>query len=169
MNALQGRVLGASMVRSRAIFGREPAAWVGLIESVLVLLVLFPAVNAFGLTQEWATLVVAVVSALAGVYTAWATRDTALGAILGLVRTVVALVAFYGIGMTTDQQGALLATVAVVFGFWQRTQTSPVDAPVDPSPQQVTASPVGVESTIPGATLDEDAVARGVRQQPDQG
>lgn len=132
----------------RRIFGREPAAWVGLIEATLAFLVLFPAVSALGMTQEWATLVLAVVSAAAGVYTAWATRDTALAAILGLIKAAVGLTAFYGFALDTAQQAALLAAVAVVVGFFQRTQTTPVDAPLNPSPTQV-VNTVNVPGSLP--------------------
>jgi hypothetical protein len=142
--------------KGRAIFGREPSAWVGLVEALIALLIMFPAVNAAGLTQEWATIVLAVVSAAAGVFTAWATRDTMLGAILGLVKAGVGLVAFYGFALTTDQQGALLAAVAVLVGFFQRTQTTPVDRPLDPSPQQVVQS-----QAVPDA-LPEEGEARQV-------
>jgi hypothetical protein len=148
--------------KGRAIFGREPSAWVGLIEALLALLVMFPLVSQTGLTQEWATIVLAVVSAGAGVYTAWATRDTLLGAILGLVKATVALVAFYGLELSTDQQGALLAAVAVLVGFFQRTQTTPVDRPLDPSPTQV----VGTQA-VPEA-LPAEGEARQVTADTDR-
>lgn len=119
--------------RALTILGREPAAWVGLIEAVLALLVVF----AVGVSTESAVLIMAVVSALAGVYTAWATRDTALGAIVGLAKASISLATYYGLNLTDGQQGALMALVPVLFGFWQRTQTAPVSDPVDPSPDQV--------------------------------
>lgn len=144
---LEGVVVDSAPI-ARRVFGREPAAWVGLIEALLAFLVLFPAVSALGLTQEWATLVLAVVSAAAGVYTAWATRDTALAAILGLIKAAVGLTAFYGFALDTAQQAALLAAVAVVVGFFQRTQTTPVDAPLNPSPTQV-INTVNVPSALP--------------------
>lgn len=153
---VEGQVVSPSQgPRSRALFGREPSAWVGLIEAVIALVILFPAANQWGLTQEWGTIVLAVVSAAAGVYTAWSTRDTMLGAILGLFKAGVVLFAFYGLEMSTEQQGTAVALVAVLVGFFQRTQTSPVDAPVSPSPTQVTESPVGAESTIPGVTGEQ--------------
>ena len=52
-------------VRRVLLGGREPAAWVGLIEALLALLVAF----AIGVTAESAVLIMAVVSALAGLYT----------------------------------------------------------------------------------------------------
>lgn len=141
--------------RTRAIFGREPSAWIGLLEAVIALVIMFPAANEWGLTQQWATIVLAVVAAAGGVYTAWATRDTMLGAILGLFKAGAVLFAFYGLALTTDQQGTAAALIAVLVGFFQRTQTSPVDAPVSPSPTQVTESPVGPESTVAGNTGEQ--------------
>lgn len=127
----------AAAPRPITILGREPAAWVGLIEAALALLVLLPFAQRFGLTPEWGVLVMAVVSAAAGVYTAWATKDTALGAILGLVKAGIGLAAFYQLELDPGQQAAVVAFTAVVVGFFQRTQTTPVAFPVDPSPPQV--------------------------------
>lgn len=134
--------------RARAILGREPAAWVGLIESLLTLLLAF----GLGIDQTTFGPIMAVVVAGFGLYTAWATRDTALGAIVGFAKAALTLGAVWGLTLTDAQTGALIALLTVVFGFWQRTQTSPVDAPVDPSPAQVTVSPVGEASTVPGTT-----------------
>lgn len=133
----------------RSIFGREPAAWVGLIEGVLTLALAF----GLGINQVTFGPIMAVVVATFGLYTAWATRDTALGAIIGFAKAALTVGAVYGLTLSDSQTGALIALVTVVFGFWQRTQTSPVDAPVDPSPAQVTPSPVGQSSIIPGTTL----------------
>ena len=149
-------------VRSRSIFGREPAQWVGLIQAVLAFLVMFPGATEWGFTQEWSILFLAFVGAVGGAYIAWATRDTGLGAVLALVKTGVPLAAYYGFSLTADQTGALLTAVPILVAFYQRTQTSPVDAPVDPSPQQVTQSPVGQLSTIPGTNLDTVAPAPAV-------
>lgn len=129
--------MSESSIKSQAVGrvllgGREPAAWVGLIEALIALLVVF----ALGVTAESAVLIMAVVSALAGLYTAWATRDTALGAILGLAKATISLAAYYGLDLTDAQQGALISALAVFAGFWQRTQTTPVVDPVDPSPTQ---------------------------------
>lgn len=118
---------------ARSIFGREPAAWVGLIESGLMLLLAF----GLGVTQTTYGPILAVVVAAFGVYTAWATRDTALGAIVGLVKAGVVLGAVYGFTLTDGQTGAIVAGVTMLVSFFQRTQTAPVDQPVDPSPAQV--------------------------------
>lgn len=134
--------------RATAILGREPAAWVGLIEAVLAVLVVF----ALGVTSESAGLILAAISAAAGCYVAWATRDTALGVILALAKALVALGVYYGLTLSAEQTAVILGLVPVVVGFWQRTQTSPVADPVDPSPTQV----------VPGQVIDPTVSSSGV-------
>jgi uncharacterized membrane protein YccC len=117
-------------VSTPSIFGREPAAWVGLIEAVLTILLAF----AIGVSQETYGPILAVVTAALGVYTALVTRDTALGAIVGLVKAVLVLAAVYGLTLTDGQTAAVISLVTVVVGFFQRTQTSPVGEPDVPRP-----------------------------------
>ena len=127
------------------IFGREPAAWVGLIEAVLMTLLAF----GIGVGQDTFGPIMGVVVAAFGVFTAWATRDTMLGVIVGLAKSVMVLAAVYGLTLSDEQTGALIAVVTMVTSFWQRTQTSPVSDPVGPSPQQVVPvpAPAGVAVT----------------------
>lgn len=102
---------------------REPAALVGLASGVLALLL---SLDQFSLTNEKVGLIMGVVTALAGVYTAWSTRDTMLGVIVGAVNAAVALVAGYGFELSQDTTAALIAIVTVLVGFYQRTQTAPL-------------------------------------------
>lgn len=108
--------------KTRTIFGREPAAWIGLLEAAVVLAIAFP----LGVDQEVLGPVMAVVTAAAGAYTAWATKDKALGYIVGLVKSLAILVAVFGLTLTDAQVGAVVALVTVGFGFLQRSQTAPV-------------------------------------------
>ena len=112
--------------RARTIFGREPVAWVGFIEAVVAFLVVLPIAGALNIGPEWAVLFMAVVSSLSGLYTAWATQDTFLGAITGFTKAAIGLGAYYGLDLTPELQASLMSLVAVLVGFWQRTQTSPV-------------------------------------------
>src|SRR6478736_4134139 len=123
-----------------AIFGREPAVWVGLIEGVLATLLAF----GLGITQESYGPWVILVSAIAGVVTAYLTKDTMLGALTGLGKAFITWLAVYGLALSDQQTGAVIALVPLFVGIWQRTQTSPAAPPaqVDPSPQQVTESPL---------------------------
>lgn len=102
---------------------REPAALVGLISGVLALLL---SLDQFGLTNERVGLIMGVATALAGVYTAWKTRDTMLGVVVGAVNAIFALVAGYGFGLSTNTTAAVIAIVTVIVGFFQRTQTTPL-------------------------------------------
>jgi hypothetical protein len=102
---------------------REPAFYVGLFEAVLAVLLSF---GLFGLTGEKVSLIMAVVVAGLGFYTAWATRDTLLGVGVGLSKAVLALGIGYGLMLTDAQTGALIAVVTVALGAFNRTQTSPL-------------------------------------------
>lgn len=129
-------------MKTRTIFGREPAAWVGLIEAIVAVLIFLPIAGALNIGQEWAVLFMAVVSAGAGLYTAWVTKDTMLGAITGFTKALIGLVAYYGLSLTPELQASLMSLVAIGVGFFQRTQTSPEEFPVDPSPPQVVPVPM---------------------------
>lgn len=109
------------------IFGREPAALVALIEGAIAVAV---SLGLFGLDHEHAALLVAVVTALGGVLTGWTTRDTRLGLIVGLSKSVLALAVGYGLHLGVETQATLLALIPLTLGFYQRTQTVPVATPV---------------------------------------
>jgi len=105
------------------IFGREPAAWVALVEAAIALGVCF---GLLGLTGDQVGLVMAFVSAAGGAFIAWRTREISLGIILGLVRAVIALTAGFGLPLTAGQTTAVIVFVTVVTGLFNRTQTSPL-------------------------------------------
>lgn len=104
------------------IFGREPAAFAGLVQGVLALLL---SLHMFGLTNENVGLIMACFTAAMGVYTAWSTRDTMLGVIVGLVNATAALAVGYGAELSVETTSAAIAITTVLVGFFQRTQTSP--------------------------------------------
>lgn len=144
------------------IFGREPAAILGILEVALTLAVAF----GLGVTNESAGLITALISGVLGAWVAWATRDTLLGAATTIVKAGTALVVYYGVTLTETQTVAILAAVPIIVNFWQRTQTSPVAAPVDPSPQQVVPvlpTPDVADQLIPEqAHVAEQDAARGL-------
>lgn len=146
-------------MRSPLLFNREPAAWVGLIESVLAILLAF----GLGVSQTAFGPIMAVVVAVAGVYTAWATKDTMLGVIVGLAKAVLILAAVYGLTLTDAQTGAVVGLIAIVVAFFQRTQTSPVvdpAGPLTPSPQPVViTTPAGVPVSAAPDAPDGPAAA----------
>lgn len=114
------------------IFGREPAAVVGVVEAGLALLLSF---GLFQLDQERVAVIVAAVSALLGLVAAWATKDTLLTALVGFAKAVLVLGAAYGLSLTDAQTGSLIATITIVGGFYLRSKTSSLNTPVS------TASP----------------------------
>lgn len=122
------------------IFGREPAAWVGLIEAVVALLV----ITVLHWTNEQTGLVMAVVVAAAGLYTAWVTHDTLLGVVIGFTKAVLALLIGFGVELSPELTGALIGLVTVVLGLFNRQQTYPVSDPPRPIPGAQPVSDVGV-------------------------
>ena len=105
------------------IFGREPAFWAGVIEALLALLLAW---HQFDLTAENVAAIMAVVVAVFGVYTAWVTRDTMLGVLVGLSKAIIALLAAYKLELSVDQVASVIAFVTIVGGVIQRTQTAPL-------------------------------------------
>ncbi|MGH2595791.1 MAG: hypothetical protein ACRDH7_07485 [Actinomycetota bacterium] len=108
------------------LFGKEPAAWVGLIEATLALAV---AVGWLTWTREQTALVLAVVVAVFGVVTAYLTKDTLLGVLVGLTKAVIALVIGFGLTLSPELTAALIAFVTIAVSFFQRTQTGPAEVP----------------------------------------
>jgi uncharacterized membrane protein len=108
------------------IFGREPAALIGVLEGILAFAL---TLNVFGLTADSIGAIMAVVVAAFGLYSAYVTRDTLLGVAIGLAKAVIALFAAYGLPLSPDKTGALIALITVVFGLFQRTQTDPLVTP----------------------------------------
>jgi hypothetical protein len=112
------------------IFGREPAAIVGFIEATLVSLLAFGVLKPLGIdSAEAIGTVMAVVSAVLGVYVAYVTKDTLLGYVITAFKSGVALFAMYGYNLSVEQGAAVIAFVTVAFSFFQRTQTGPTAWP----------------------------------------
>lgn len=111
-------------MRSTLIFGREPAAWMGIIEAALTVLMAFT----LGISQTTFGPIMAVVVSVFGVYTAFVTKDTMLAVIVGLAKALLVLGAVYGLTLTDSQTAALVTLVTITAGLWHRTQTTPVAA-----------------------------------------
>lgn len=112
------------------IFGREPAVLASLVEALLALLVSFHVLAFVGIdTQPELMLTMGVVNGLVAVYVAYVTRDTLLGAAVGLIKAGVAFGAIYGLSISTEQTGTLIAFATVAIGMYQRTQTGPAPYP----------------------------------------
>lgn len=112
------------------IFGKEPAAYIGLIEGVLALLLSWHFTSShLGLTNETVALIMAVVVAAFSLVTAFYTKNVQLAVVLGLVKAAVALAVGYGLHLSIDQTAAIITFTTVAFGLFNRQQTSPAEVP----------------------------------------
>lgn len=109
------------------IFGREPAAIVGAIQSALALAISFGWLSSLGLsTEDDLAVVMAVAIAASAVYMAWATDETLLAPVIGLFKAILTLGAIYGLSLTEEQTGMIVAFITSGFALYQRTQVSPL-------------------------------------------
>lgn len=148
------------------LFGREPAFWVGFIEAALALLLSW---NVFGLTANMIGGIMAVVVALAGVYTAYVTRDTMLGVLVGLTKAIIICMAAFNYQLTEQQTVSVIAFVTILAGGFQRTQTAPALHPsfADPTlPSQEVAEPVTVQNASGAAGGPQTGVQGGGGASP---
>jgi hypothetical protein len=125
-----------SKVHTLANLGGEPVAIVGAIQAALVMAVSFGWLTGIGLSnQHDVALVVIVVSAAGAVYTAVVTHHTVLAPVIALFQALVNLGVIYGLHITNEQTGMVVALITAVFALFHRTQTSPV-ATVTPLPRK---------------------------------
>jgi hypothetical protein len=111
------------MMMNRNILGREPAVLVGLLETALAVLLAF---GLFDVSQKQLGAIVGLASAVLSFYVATATKDTLLGVALALGKSILSLAVAFGLDLTTEQTGVLIAFGTAVISAFQRTQTSPV-------------------------------------------
>lgn len=107
------------------IFGREPAVWIGLIESAIALAV---AVG-LRLSTDQVAAILAVVTAGFGVYVAYVTNETMLGVVVGLTKAVLALAIGFGLHLSPELTGAIIAFVTMGLSMFNRQNTSPLAVP----------------------------------------
>jgi hypothetical protein len=124
------------------IFGREPAQILGLVSAVIAL----ASSTLLHLTVEQQGVLNAVAVAVIGVITALAVGgEKAAAAVSGLIQAVLACALAFGLHISPETQGAVMAFVAAVTAFWLRTQViapTSVDGtpqPRDPANQEVIA------------------------------
>lgn len=109
------------------ILGHEPAAWLGVIEAFLALIL---ALNLFGLSAEQVGVIMAFVTAGFGLLTAWVTRDTLLSAIVGFAKSALVLGIAFGLQLNDTQTAMMIGFVTAIAGFFLRTQTASVVTPL---------------------------------------
>ena len=112
----------------KQIFGRDPAAWVAAIQTFLVLAATMGWLHNIGInTQDDVALVIAVLAAAGGLYLAWGTSETMLAAIIEFFKAGLALGAIYGLHISTEQTGLVIAGINAIFALLvHRPQTSPL-------------------------------------------
>lgn len=108
------------------ILGREPAQWLGLLSAAIALL----SALALPLSVEQQGSVIAVATAVIGVVTAFAvSAEKAAPLVAGLVQSVLALALAFGLDLTPEVQGSVMAFVAAGVAWYLRTQVvAPVSA-----------------------------------------
>lgn len=104
------------------IFKREPAVWLGLARTVIALLIAFGIVE---LTTDQTALLLTLLSAGMGLAIALAVHPFQWAALTGLVQAIVAAVVGFGVDLTPEQQGVILACVSAVVILFDRSKSTP--------------------------------------------
>lgn len=120
------------------IFGREPALWAGLANTIIYL------VGAFLIhfTKDQEAVLVAAFAAILGVVVAFSTRDGVSAAILGFFKAALAVALGFGAHLSADEQAVIMSATATLTSLFVRTQaTAKVGAHELPSKVAVTKNP----------------------------
>jgi hypothetical protein len=116
------------------LFGRYPAAWLSAITAVLAVVTNLPGSPLSGETAAW---VVTIASALFTAYEAWTIRPVTVPMLTGAIRTTIAAVVLFGVPVSNELSGAIVAAVAMVFGLLVHANGTPA---ADPAPGFLVAS-----------------------------
>lgn len=123
------------------IFGREPVAWLHAMQAVLAFAVTLPALNALGFTAEVSNWVMTVAAGIVALVVALATRPMVVSALTGAVQTILTGLVAFGLPLSEQSTGALIAALNVVLMLLMPLGLTPA---ADPDPDFVRAKPVGV-------------------------
>lgn len=146
---------------SPTIFGREPVVLSNAVEGILTAALAFHMLDSLGIdSAESVATVMAVVTALLGVYVAYVTHDTLLAASIALLKAAVMLFAAYGYNVSEHQLATLVAVMTVSVAAWHRTQSGPAVQPsLDLSQHSTPIPPVGeLTETMPAVDAGTGAV-----------
>lgn len=108
------------------IFGYEPAAWAGVLQGVLGLLVVL---GAFGLNDTTSVLVQAAAGAVFALVTAVYTKKVNLAVVVGAAQAVLTLLVGFGLDIDVALQAAIIALIQMGLAGFLRQNT---EAAVDP-------------------------------------
>lgn len=108
------------------VFGREPALFL----SAVAVVVQFVSQFVFHLSADAQGAVNILAAAVIGVLTAWSVaREKLAPAVLGFGQAALAALLAFGVDFSAEQQSTIMAVVALVVGWYTRTQVvAPVDA-----------------------------------------
>ena len=106
------------------ILGREPAALIALIGSILTVLA---AMNLDWINAGQAAAATAVVAAAV---LAWVTRPVAPALLTGAFTALVALFAEYELELSDELVGGISAVILATYAFITREQVSPQETPI---------------------------------------
>lgn len=105
------------------IFGREPALWIQLISSALMMFSAF----VLPLTVDQQGVINAIFVSLFGLITAVSVHDGISAAVLGFIKAAIALGLAFGLHLVPEQQAIIMSFAAAIVGMYVRTQvTAPV-------------------------------------------
>lgn len=118
------------------IFGREPAVILHALQAVLAFLVTLPALNALGLTEEVSGWVMTLAAGAVALLVAAATRPLVVSALTGAVQTLLTGFVAFGLPLSEQSSGALIAALNVVLMLLMPLGLTPA---ADPAPGFVRA------------------------------
>jgi len=110
------------------IFGREPALWIAVVQSVLMLLA---TLGIPGVDGVLAAAVALLLTAACTAWTALAVRPVAPAVFVGVVTALAPLLARFGLDLSDTQVATLSTVVVMVVALLVRGQVSPA---VEPTP-----------------------------------
>jgi nicotinamide riboside transporter PnuC len=114
------------MNQSIKILGKEPALWMALFSSIVMVVSAF----VFPLTPDQQGVLNAVCTAGFGLATAYFIDKGALSAaILGFVKATFALAIAFGWHQSAENQAILMTAVTSIVAMFVRTQTTPINPP----------------------------------------
>lgn len=154
------------------IFGREPVVIVNFVEGGLAFALAFGMLQGIGVdTAEEMAVIMAVVASSLGVYIAYVTRDTLLGALTGFAKAGIALGAAFGYDLTATQTSALLTGLAVLMAMWHSNRTGPASIPSLDLKQHSVVVPLEGEAkeTVPAVSTSGAVVEKPVADPLDPG
>jgi hypothetical protein len=108
----------------RTIFGREPALWLSVIETLVALGVGL----GIAVSGEQAGLINAFAAAVLALWAAWTVRPFPVPLLMGAIRALLALGVGFGLALSPEQVGLVNAAAAALVGLILRVHVSPVES-----------------------------------------